>query len=352
MALVSYMRRDLMEKRGWISHPEFLNGLALASLCPGPIATQLAIYIGWFHARLLGATSILIAFTLPSFLIILSLAAAYTHYGNGKWTQAALYGISPCVIAIVLRNGYQLSKAIVAKDYWLWGIFILNIILASFTHIPVYWVLLGSGLLGWLFKSTPRILFSPSLFIPLGLSLEALASHHISAKLFLYFAWTGTVVFGSGYAIIPFIHEGVVQNFHWLTERQFLDAISIGMITPGPIVLAVTFIGYLIAGMKGALAATLGVFLPCYLFVIIFAPHFHRVAHREGLKAFIQGVTIGVAGAITGTSILLGKNSITNVTTAGIFLGSFFVLYHFKRIKEPVWVVFSALIGILAKGFL
>lgn len=349
LALTGYMRRDLVEKRKWISHPNFLNGLALASLCPGPLGTQLAVYIGWFYGRILGATAVLIALVLPAFLMILGLAIAYTHYGDVKWARSAFYGISACVIAIVIRHAYQLSKMIVARDHWLWGVFIINVFISATTHIQIYWTFLISGLLVWAIKAPPRFLSSPVFLLPLGLSLETLSNSHIAAKLFLYFAWAGTVVFGSGYAIIPFIHEGVVQNYHWLNETQFMDAISIGMITPGPIVLAVAFMGYLIAGIKGAIAATVGVFIPCYLCVLIFAPHFHRIAHHDGVKAFIQGVTIAVSGAITGSTITLGKTAIIDLPTVGIFLGTTFMLYQFKKIREPVWLLTAAGIGLLVK---
>jgi len=347
LALLGYIRRDLVEKRGWISQSHFLNGLALASLCPGPLATQLAVYVGWFHKRILETTAILIAVTLPAFVMVLGLAVAYTHYGDVRWARSAFYGVSACVIAIVIRNAYHLAKMIVARDYWLWGIFIANIVIAIATHIQIYWAFLMSGLLVWAIKAFSRSL---AFFLPVGLSLGALSHNHILVKLFLYFAWAGTVVFGSGYAIIPFIHEGVVQKYHWLSEAQFMDAISIGMITPGPIVLAVTFMGYLIAGLKGAIATTVGVFIPCYLCVIIFAPHFHRIAHHEGFKAFVQGITIAVAGAITGATITLGKTAIIDLPTVGFFLGTSFMLFQFKKIREPIWLLLAAMLGILVKA--
>ncbi|MBX9804416.1 MAG: chromate efflux transporter [Alphaproteobacteria bacterium] len=350
-ALIGYIRRDLMEKRGWISHAEFLNGLALASLCPGPLATQLAIYIGWTHARIVGAAAVLIAFTLPAFLLILGIAIAYPHYGDVGWARSLLYGISPAVIAIVLRNAYQLSKMIVAGDAWLWALFAGNVGIAAATSIPIYWAILASGFLVWMIKAPPRFI-SASLFLPFGISIEALSSNHLSFKLFFYFAWAGTVVFGSGYAIIPFIHEGVIHTYHWITERQFIDAISIGMITPGPIVLAITFIGYLIAGIKGAFAATFGIFLPCFLCVIIFAPHFHRVAHHEGLKAFVQGITIAVSGVITGATLSLGRSAIIDVFTLLIFIATGVALIKFKKIREPVWLLLAGSVGILVKSII
>jgi chromate transporter len=348
MALSGHMRRELSEKRQWIPRSDFLNGLALSSLCPGPLATQLAIYIGWFHARILGATAILIAFNLPAFLMVLTLAILYKHSIQIKWMEFAFYGVSASVLAIVIRSSYTMSKAIADNDHWLWGIFAINILITSATNIQIYWSLILSGLLVWIVKARPRFRFFSVLIFPLSLSIETITNTHILSKLFVYFAWAGTVVFGGGFAIIPFIHEGVVQNYHWLNEREFLDAIAVGVITPGPIIMIVSFIGYLVAGFKGALLATLGVLLPCYLLVIILAPHFNRIAHHEGVRAFVQGITMAVAGSIIGTIILLAKNVIIDGSTIGIFAGTSLALYLFKKIPEPTWLLVAGIMGILA----
>jgi len=344
------MRRELSEKRQWIPRSDFLNGLALSSLCPGPLATQLAIYIGWFHARILGATVSLIAFTLPAFLMVLTLAILYKHSVQLKVLQFAFYGISASVLAIVMRHAYTMSKTIVDRDYWLWGILAVNLLITSAITIQIYWSFLLSGLLVWIVKTPPRFRFFPVFIFPLGLSVEMLTNNHILGKLFVYFAWAGTVVFGGGYAIIPFIHEGVVQNYHWLNEREFLDAIAVGMITPGPIIMVVSFMGYLIAGIKGAFAATLGILLPCYFLVILLAPHFNRIAHHEGVRAFVQGITVAVAGSIAGTTIILAKNVIVDGPALGIFFGTSLALYLFKKIPEPTWLLVAAGVGILVKS--
>lgn len=349
IALVGYMRQHLCEQRGWIDRSDFMNGLALSSLCPGPLATQLAIYIGWFHARIVGATAILIAFTLPAFLMILLLAITYTNATNLTWIQSAFYGIAASVIAIVIRHAFNMSKMIIERDHWLWIIFALNILITWVTTINIFWIFVISGMVVWFIKKPPNLL-NFSIIIPsLHLTFENISHHQHLLKMFLYFAWAGTVVFGSGFAIIPFIHEGVVQHYHWLTERQFLDAIAMGMITPGPIVLAVTFMGYLIAGFKGAITAALGIFLPCYLFVIILAPYFNRVAQHEGVRAFVQGLTVAVAGGITGTTLLLGKNAIIDWLTLFIFITTGLSLYAFKKIPEPVLLLIAAILGIMIK---
>jgi chromate transporter len=347
---MGYMRRDLCDRRQWINNSDFMNGVALSSLCPGPLATQLAIYIGWFHSRFLGATASLLAFTLPAFLMVLSLAVIYTHSIQIKWLQFAFYGVSASVLAIVIRYAYITSQKIVDRDHWLWGIIVVNFLLICTTNIHIYWALLVSGVVVWIIKSPPRFRSSPVLILPVGITIDTLSHNHILGKIFLYFVWAGTVVFGGGFAIIPFIHEGVVLNYHWLTEHQFLDAIAVGMVTPGPIVLVVTFMGYLIAGIKGAFVATIGILFPCYLLVIILAPHFNRVAHHEGVRAFVQGVTVGVAGCITGTTVLLAKNVIIDGVTISIFLGTSLVLYLFKKIPEPMWLLVAAGVGMAVKG--
>lgn len=350
LSLVGYMQRDLTEKRGWVPRTDFLNGWALASLCPGPLATQLAIYIGWLHARVWGATVIFFAFTLPSFLIILVLAISYAHYAEVSWARSAFYGMSACVIVVIIRNSYKLSRMIIAHNHWLWGVFFANLGLSIVTSIKVYWLLLLSGVVVWGIKAPPRFIFSQSFLMALGASLGLLGDHSLLWKLFFYFIWAGMVVFGGGFAIIPFVHEGVVLDYQWLTERQFVDAISIGMITPGPIVLIVAFMGYLIAGFKGALAATFAIFLPCYLFVVALAPHFNRIAHHEAVKAFVQGVTVASAGAITSVAFTLGKNILVDGPSLGIFMGAAGALYCFRKVPEPIWFLAAGVLGVLLKG--
>jgi chromate transporter len=350
IALVGYMRQHLVEQRAWMDRLDFMNGLALASLCPGPLATQLAIYIGWFHARILGATAVLIAFTLPAFLMILFLAVVYTNAANITGLHAAFYGVSASVIAIVIRHAFNMSKMIIERDHWLWIIFIGNIFITWFMTSNLFWFFILSGVVVWVIKKPPNF-FHPSLVIPsIYTTFETLGNHNHLLKMFLYFAWSGTVVFGSGFAIIPFIHDGVVQHYHWLTERQFLDAIAMGMITPGPVVLAVAAMGYLIAGIKGAIVAAIGIFLPCYLFVIILAPHFTRIAHHEGVRAFVQGLTVAVAGGITGTSLHLGKNTIVDDLSLCIFIGTAIILYKIKRVPEPVILLIAALLSVIVKS--
>jgi chromate transporter len=168
-------------------------------------------------------------------------------------------------------------------------------------------------------------------------------------RIFLYFAEAGAFVFGSGLAIVPFLHGGVVNQFHWLTERQFLDAVAVAMITPGPVVITVAFIGYLVAGLFGGLSAALGVFLPCYLFVILPAPYFKRIAQNPWIAAFVEGVTAAATGAIAGAAVVLGRRAIFDIPTAAIAVVTFLILWKIRRVPEPIIIVFAGIAGVVLR---
>src|SRR5262249_10090469 len=160
-----------------------------------------------------------------------------------------------------------------------------------------------------------------------------------------YFAEAGAFVFGSGLAIVPFLYGGVVERFHWLSERQFLDAVAVAMITPGPVVITVAFIGYLVAGLLGALLAAIGVFLPCYLFVIIPAPYFRRIAKNRQIKAFVDGVTAAATGAIAGAAFVLGRRAVVDIPTLLILASTYLVLDKAKKVPEPLVILAAGVIG-------
>src|SRR5215471_11063700 len=281
IALVGYMQRDLVERRGWIAPEDYKQGLALAQLAPGPLAAQLAIYLGWVRARVLGATLVAFAFILPSFVMVLALAAAYIELGGLPWMQAVFYGVGAAVIAIIARSVQKLTKLTLAKDPLLWAVFAVNAAVTALTESEIIWVFIASGALVYLVRIRPGFASRASSFLPWTWWVTGLHGPATGAtlwKLCIYFAEAGAFVFGSGLAIVPFLHGGVVDHYGWLTERQFLDAVAVAMITPGPVVITVAFIGYLVAGPLGAGASALGVFLPCYLFVIVPAPFYRRWA--------------------------------------------------------------------------
>jgi chromate transporter len=350
IALAGYMQRDLVERRRWISEEDYKRGLALAQLAPGPLAAQLAMYLGWVRGRFVGATLVSLAFILPSFVMVLGLAYAYVQLGGLSWMQGLFYGIGAAVIAIIARSVQKLTKMTLAKDPLLWAVFLANGAVTAFTESEIIWVFVASGVLVYLVRIRPG--FNAHSFAPWSWWLTGLngpADLPVLWKLAVFFAEAGAFVFGSGLAIVPFLHGGVVEQNHWLTEQQFLDAVAVAMITPGPVVITVAFIGFLVAGFAGAGAAAIGVFLPCFLFVVIPAPYFHRIADNRSIKAFVDGVSAAAAGAIGGAAIVLGRRAIFDVPTIIIAVATFAVLLNLKKVPEPLVIVAAGLVGLAVR---
>lgn len=355
IALAGYMQRDLVERNRWVSLQDYKEGLALAQLMPGPLAAQLAIYLGWVRAGVMGATLVSLAFVLPSFFMVLVLSAVYVSYGGLTWMQGAFYGIGAAVIAIIARSAYKLVKTTMGQDKLLWVVLAISALTTAITETEVVWAFLLSGVIVMLIKAPPGASKKSALSVlPLPVwFLSGLAGPATGTTLWQilwFFTSAGAVVFGSGLAIVPFLYGGVVEQFHWLTERQFLDAVAVAMITPGPVVITVAFIGYLVAGLSGAVLAAIGVFLPCYLLTIIPAPYFRRIASNLQIKAFVDGVTAAATGAIAGAAFILGKRAIIDIPTALIGLGTLAVLVYGKKIPEPLVIVAAGVIGFVLKG--
>jgi chromate transporter len=355
VALVGYMQRDLVEERGWFTPGEYREGLALAQLAPGPLAAQLAMYLGWAKGKAAGAALVGLAFVLPSFVMVIAIAVGYLRFGGLPWMQGAFYGIGAAVIAIIARSAVKLTRLTLARDRLLWVLFAVAALVTAWTETEVIWVFVGAGVLTLLvrarpFARAPRMALAAGL-LPAGLltGLAGPASPSVLWRIAWYFAEAGAFVFGSGLAIVPFLHAGVVQEFHWLDERQFLDAVAVAMITPGPVVITVGFIGYLVAGLAGAVVAALATFLPCYLFTVIPAPHFQRLSRSRAIKAFVDGVTAAATGAIAGAAFVLGRRALVDVTTVAIALGTLLVLMRVRRVPEPLVIAAAGLLGVLLK---
>src|SRR5437870_2031671 len=352
IALAGYMQRDLVERRRWISREDYVQGLALAQLAPGPLAAQLAMYLGWVRAGVLGATLVSAAFILPSFVMVLGLSVLYVRWGGLSWMQGAFYGIGAAVIAIIARSAVKLVRMTLTKDWLLWCLFGASAVVTAWTEKEIVWLFLGSGIVVGARGARPRLRggVGAAAVVPwpwLVTGLTGAASVGTLWTITWYFAEAGAFVFGSGLAIVPFLHGGVVKEFGWLNERQFLDAVAVAMITPGPVVITVAFIGYLVAGPAGAAVAALGVFLPCYLFVIVPAPYFRRFAGNRAVKAFVDGVTAAATGAIAGAAVVLGRRAIVDVPTALIALATLGTLVYAKRVPGPVVIVAAGIIGLV-----
>ena len=354
VALIGYMYRDLVESRRWIAEVDYREGLALAQLMPGPLAAQLAMYLGYVHYRMVGATVIGIAFVLPSFLMVVGIGWAYLRYGGLPWMQAAFYGVGAAVIGIIAISAYKLTSKNIGKDKLLWAIYLVAAAITVWTQSESVWLFLGAGVLVWLVRAPPKRWFGNGAvhglvaLSPPWASTCAVATGldwSLLIQLGAFFAKAGAFVFGSGLAIVPFLYAGVVNEHQWLTERQFVDAVAVAMITPGPVVITVGFIGYLVAGLPGAVVAALGTFLPCYLFTVLPAPYFKKYGKRPGLIAFVNGVTAAAIGAITGAVLMLAQRSIVDLSTALVVLAAIGLIWKVKKLPEPVIVAAAAIIG-------
>lgn len=353
VALASYMRRDLVERLGWISEADYKDGLALAQLAPGPMAAQLGIYMGYVHYRMVGATLAGLAFVLPSFCMVLALGWAYAHFGGLSWMQAVFYGVGAAVVGIIAVSACKLTTKTVGRDKLLWAIFLTLATVTVVTESEVAWLFIAAGLIGWLWRAPPK-LWRKDTLNALALAHLPVASGPLSGldmpllgEIGVFFTKAGAFVFGSGLAIVPFLYGGVVTQHHWLNDKQFVDAVAVAMITPGPVVITVGFIGYLVAGFAGACVAALGTFLPCYLFTVLPAPYFKKYGRLPGVKAFVDGITAAAVGAITGSVIVIAKRSITDWPTLLIALVTVGLLWRFRKLPEPVIVVAAAALGLV-----
>ena len=356
VALVGYMHKDLVEDRKWISEEEYKEGLALAQLAPGPLAAQLGIYLGFVHYRILGATLVGFAFVMPSFIMVVLLGIVYKIYGGLSWIQAVFYGVGAAVIGIIALSSYKLTLKSIGKfniesfksKWLLWLFFFLAVIITFLTEQEQVLLFIAAGILYMIVKAPPKWWNGKTVnsIVLLQVAFWNYESTTLT-KIAVFFTKAGAFVFGSGLAIVPFLHAGVVQQYQWLTEAEFVDSVAVAMITPGPVVITVGFIGYLIAGLSGASVAALATFVPCYLFTIIPAPYFKKYGRLPGVIAFVDGITAAAIGAITGSVIVLARRSIIDIPTALLALVTVVLLWRFKKLQEPAIIVAAALAGLI-----
>ena len=350
VALVEYMHRDLVERRGWISEDEYREGLALANLSPGPLAAQLAIYLGFVHHSFLGATLVGLGFVLPSFLMVVAIGWAYLEFGGLAWMQAVFYGVGAAIIGIIAWSAYRLTRKTIASDPLLWVIFLVMAAVTAITEREQLILFPLAGLVVWLARD-PRFgrrsgTAAGVLLLPL--TFQAAAASPSLSEIFWFFFAAGAFVFGSGLAIVPFLYGGVVVDYGWLTSEQFLDAVAVAMITPGPVVITTAFIGYLVAGLPGAIFAAVATFLPAYILTVFPAPYFRKYGSRPTLAAIVDGVTAAAIGAIAGAVVVLGRRAIVDLTTGLVALVALLILWKSpRRIPEPLIVAAAAIFGLV-----
>jgi chromate transporter len=362
-ALVGYMRRDLVEERGLVDEATYNLSIALAQIMPGPLAAQTAMAIGYFRGGVIGATLVGLAFILPSFFVVLGLGAGYVAFGGMSWMQALFYGIGPAVIAIIAIAAHRLARGTNRRDPLLWSVFGLMFVVTAWTGTELGPLFIVAGLVALLGRAWPGYrhaamltaaclagaLLVAGLEYALDRSHDAAGGQPVLLQILLFFAKAGSFVFGSGLAIVPFLQQGVVHDFGWLDEHQFLDAVAVALITPGPVVITVAFIGYLVAGAAGATLAAVGIFLPVYCFTIGPAPWFERHRHNLQLRAFAAGATAAASGAIAGAVLVLGRRAIVDGPTA-IVAGVSLLLMLRLRVAEPFVVVGAGVAGLLLAG--
>jgi chromate transporter len=355
IASVGYMQRDLVGRRGWLTDAEFLDGVALGQTMPGPLAAQVVMWIGYLRKGWAGALATAAAFIAPSFLVVLAVAAIYARYSGLPIVQSLFYGIAPAVMAIVAIAAYKLARLTNRRDARLWAISAVLVSVTAVTGAEIAPLFIAAGLLMIALDAPPRWLrrSEPAALLPVAALAKAAppwlvlsASVGVLVSLGLFFLKAGAFIFGSGLAIVPFLRQGVVAQHHWLTGRQFVDAVAMGLITPGPVVITATFIGYLVAGLPGALIATVAIFTPIYLGVAIPGSWFVRHRNNPQIKAFVKGATAAAAGAIGGAVVVLTRQTVTDIPTTAIAVVSLGLLL-WRNIPEPVFVALGAIAGIL-----
>jgi chromate transporter len=301
--------------------------------------------------RVVGATAAGLAFVLPSFVMVVGLGWAYVRYGGISWVQAVFYAVGAAVIGIIAYSAYRLTRRSFGGARLLWAIYLVAAAATVITESEEVLLFLAAGLLVWLVKAPPDVRWlrgkAPSLLLaPIGASGAAGFDLDLLGRILAFFTYAGAFVFGSGLAIVPFLYGGLVKEHGWLSDQQFLDAVAVALITPGPVVITTGFIGFLLAGLPGAVVASVATFLPAYFLTIIPAPYFRRYGKQPGVAAFVDGVTAAAIGAISGAVVVLGRRSVVDVPTALIALTSVILLWRW-RVPEPLLILVAAAFGLL-----
>jgi chromate transporter len=352
VALVGQMGRDLADERAWLTKDEMREAVAICQSLPGPLAIQVGIYISYLRAGFWGAWAGGWAFILPNFVIVAALGALYVYLGDLKPVTAIFYGVSPAVIALILHSCSRLAK-LGMEDWLQWAIAAVCFVVTIALRAEVALLFIAAGVVGILYYGTPlgflRRSTKLAIAAPLGATapVASAASGSTLIKLLLFFLKAGSLTFGSGLVIVPFLEQGLVREYGWLDQRQFLIAVAIGMISPGPVVITATFIGYLVAGFWGSLVSTVGIFLPSFILVLIAAPVLARHRANANVQGFVKGAYGAAIGTILGACLLLGRIAIGDWLTTLMGAASLAVLFRWK-VSNPILIAATALVGLVA----
>src|SRR2546422_2996280 len=343
VALVGQMEREMVGERKWLTKEEMREGIAVCQSLPGPLAIQVGIWISYIRGGFWGAWAGGWAFILPNFILVAALGALYTYFHELPWVSAVFYGVSPAVIALIVYSCYRLAR-LGMEDRLQWGIAAACLLVTVALRAEVALLFIVSGVIGILRYGT---LFSGRrvppvpLMAAVPLAVAGAPGAGILGKLLVFFLKAGSLTFGSGLVIVPFLEKGLVQQTGWLNERQFLVAVAMGMLSPGPVVITATFVGYLVAGVWGSLISTAGIFLPSFLLVLLVAPMLIRHRENPNVRGFVKGAYAAAIGTILGAAVLLGRIAIGDWLTAMIALVRLVGLTRWK-ISNPALVAVTA----------
>ena len=352
VALVGQMERELVTERGWLTKEQMREAIAVCQSLPGPLAIQVGIYISYLRSGFWGACAGGWAFIFPNFVIVAALGALYVHFGGLQPVTAIFYGVSPAVIALILHSCYRLAK-LGMEDWLQWVLAAVCFVVTIWLQAEVAVLFIGSGIVG--------ILYHGSLFrggsagaggalaiAPIAIGTAKTATPSTLGQLLVFFLKAGSLTFGSGLVIVPFLEKGLVQETGWMGGREFLVAVAVGMISPGPVVITATFVGYIVAGFWGSLVSTIGIFLPSFILILVVGPILARHRANPNVQGFVKGAYAAAIGTILGAAVLLGKIAIGDWLTAAIAVASLATLFYWKRLSNPLLVAATALIGLAA----
>jgi chromate transporter len=350
VALVGQMERELVTERGWLTKEQMREAIAICQSLPGPLAIQVGIYVAYLRGGFWAAWAGGWAFIFPNFVIVAALGALYVYLGDLQPVTAVFYGVSPAVIALILHSCYRLAK-LGMEDWLQWAIAGACLVVTVILQAEVALLFIGAGLVGIayygsIFRRPPAVALQISA-APALAQMAPVASGSTLGKLLLFFLKAGSLTFGSGLVIVPFLEQGLVQQYGWLDERQFLIAVAIGMISPGPVVITATFVGYLVDGFWGSVVSTIGIFLPSFILVLVAAPLLARHRANPNVQGFVKGAYAAAIGTILGACILLGRIAIGDWLTALIGLASLAVLFRWK-VSNPLLIAVTAVVGLIA----
>ena len=350
VALVGQMERELVADRRWLTKEQMREAIAICQSLPGPLAIQVGIYVAYLRGGFWGAWAGGWAFILPNFVIVAALGALFVHLGDLPLVTAIFYGVSPAVIALILHSCYRLAK-LGMEDWLQWVIAAVCLAVTVILQAEIALLFIGASIVGVLhygrlFRRPPVGAFSLAAMPALAQLVPAAAGSTLG-KLLLFFLKAGALTFGSGLVIVPFLEQGLVQQYGWLDQRQFLVAVAIGMISPGPVVITATFVGYLVAGFWGSVVSTVGIFLPSFLLVLLAAPILARHRDNANVQGFVKGAYAAAIGTILGACILLGRIAIGDWLTVLIGLVALGVLFRWK-VSNPLLIAATAVVGLIA----